>query len=125
MQIGELALQVGLSPDTIRFYEKQGLLDSTHMTRRANTYRDYTEAAIERLQLIKRAKQLGFTLAEIRPTISAWESTSLTPEERERLFSDKLQQIDQHIAELERLKGYLSEKLAFLRADEDSKLADR
>jgi MerR family Zn(II)-responsive transcriptional regulator of zntA len=74
MQIGELAQRVGVSPDTIRFYEKQGLLDDSLYSRHANNYRMYGEAAVERVLLIKQAKRFGFTLRELRHVGERWQT---------------------------------------------------
>ncbi len=54
MKIQELAQKTGLSVHTIRFYEKQGLLDGRHVRRENNNYRDYSDEAIERLNLVKK-----------------------------------------------------------------------
>jgi DNA-binding transcriptional MerR regulator len=64
MQIGIVAQNTGLSVDTIRFYEKESLIAPTQ--RSAGGYRLYDERTVERLQLISRAQQLGFSLQEIR-----------------------------------------------------------
>lgn len=62
--IGKAAERAGLSVDTLRYYEREGLLPSPRRT--AARYRLYDQAAIDRLRFINRAKSLGFTLAEIR-----------------------------------------------------------
>jgi len=62
--IGKAAKRAGLSVDTLRYYEREGLLPRPRRT--ASSYRLYDEAAIARLRFINRAKVLGFTLAEIR-----------------------------------------------------------
>lgn len=62
--IGKAAERAGLSVDTLRYYEREGLLPSPRRT--ASRYRLYDETAIARLRFINRAKALGFTLAEIR-----------------------------------------------------------
>ena len=72
MLIGELAQQAGLTPDTIRFYEKKGLLDTRHMVRKDNNYKDYGLAALERLHLICRVKSAGFTLSETEQWLREW-----------------------------------------------------
>jgi MerR family mercuric resistance operon transcriptional regulator len=63
MLIGELADAVGLPAQTIRFYERQGLLPQPH--RQANGYRAYDDAAIARIQFIRNAQAAGLTLVEI------------------------------------------------------------
>jgi len=62
--IGKAAGRAGLSIDTLRYYEREGLLPAPRRT--ASRYRLYDDAAIARLRFINRAKALGFTLAEIR-----------------------------------------------------------
>jgi MerR family transcriptional regulator, copper efflux regulator len=66
--IGELARQSGVKPDTVRFYERAGLLAAPART--AAGYRVYDGAARERIQFIKRAQALGFSLDEIRRILS-------------------------------------------------------
>ena len=61
--IGELARQAGVKADTVRFYEKQGLLSKP--TRTAAGYRVYDEAALKQLRFIKQAQSLGFSLQEV------------------------------------------------------------
>ncbi len=106
MLISELARQTGLTPDTIRFYEKRELLDRRHMERRDNNYKEYSAAALERLRLISHAKCAGFTLTEIVQLFRDWDT--LGEQERRELFADKIRQIDQRMAELEKMKAYLS-----------------
>ncbi len=71
MLISELAREVGIPIDTIRFYEKQGLLDEAHYQRAMNGYRHYGESAVQRLKLIKMGQSAGFTLNEMRSTLHA------------------------------------------------------
>lgn len=64
MKIGELARQCQVSLDTVRYYEKQGLLAS--VDRSEGGYRLFDQEAVERLHFIRKAKDLGFTLKEIQ-----------------------------------------------------------
>ncbi|ODU25294.1 MAG: hypothetical protein ABS95_00635 [Verrucomicrobia bacterium SCN 57-15] len=64
MLIGDLAKLAGVKTDTIRFYEKTGLLPAPE--RKASGYRVYDEPAVRQVRFIKRAQALGFTLDEIR-----------------------------------------------------------
>ena len=66
--IGAAAKRAGVGIDTIRYYEREGLLPPPR--RRASGYRDYDAAAVERLRFIRRAKALGFTLEEIRELLA-------------------------------------------------------
>ncbi len=111
MRIGALAKAAGLTVDTIRFYEKRKLLDSRHFVRSENSYRDYTDAAVQRLKLIRQGQVAGLTLAEISYSIDAWESNELTPQEKREFFDNKLLEIDARIAELEAMKAYIRNKI--------------
>ena len=66
MKIQELADKMGLTIHTIRFYEKEGLLDDRHVRRESNNYRNYSEEAVERLRLIKNFQSIGCSLAELK-----------------------------------------------------------
>jgi MerR family Zn(II)-responsive transcriptional regulator of zntA len=111
MLISELAQKSGLPIDTIRFYEKKGLIDSELIQRRKNNYRDYSELSLERLIVIQRTKRLGFTLAEIQAWIRDFESDQLTVAQKQQILGKKLEQIDVRIAELQEMKIYLAEKM--------------
>ncbi len=68
MAIGVVARRAGVGIDTVRYYEREGLLPAPR--RRSSGYRDYDEAAVKRLRFIRRAKELGFSLAEIRELLA-------------------------------------------------------
>jgi len=72
MLIGELSKRTGFSHDTIRFYEKKGLIETNKKDRRGNNYKEYPETVYNKLVLIKTVKELGFTLNEIDEFIKAW-----------------------------------------------------
>ncbi len=63
LSIGQVARRAGVGVETVRFYEREGLLEEP--PRRASGYRQYSEQVVKRLHFIKRAKQLGFSLKEI------------------------------------------------------------
>lgn len=66
MLIGQLAKQTGFSRDTIRYYEKIGLIVLPKRARRENNYKDYPDNVVDTLKAIRKYKELGFTLEEIR-----------------------------------------------------------
>jgi DNA-binding transcriptional MerR regulator len=68
MQIGVVSKETGVSIDTIRFYEKQGLLN-THQ-RSEGGFRMFGDADVERLKFVRKAQVLGFSLAEIRELLA-------------------------------------------------------
>jgi MerR family transcriptional regulator, copper efflux regulator len=119
MLIHELAERAGVSTDTIRFYEKQGLLDETHFARSSNGYRQYTEAGLQRLLLIKLGQGVGFTLNEMKQDIHAWETNQMTREEKEFYLCRKLEALEQKITSLNAVKDYINGKLEMLHAGSD------
>ncbi|WP_029889903.1 MerR family transcriptional regulator [Polycyclovorans algicola] len=68
LTIGAIAKQAGVGIDTIRYYERSGLLPKPQ--RRASGYRDYSAGTVKQLRFIRRAKDLGFTLEEIGELMS-------------------------------------------------------
>ena len=78
-RIGQLAKLAGVTPDTVRYYEKQKMMD--HEVRTEGGYRLYTDHDLQRLRFIRYAKQLGFTLESILCTILVKNrNRSLTPD---------------------------------------------
>jgi MerR family copper efflux transcriptional regulator len=75
LTIGQLARRVGLRPSALRYYEAEGLLSPSDRTEAG--YRLYDPAAADTLRLIQRAQRLGFSLAEIRALLAAWQTGNL------------------------------------------------
>ncbi|MDT8999613.1 MerR family DNA-binding transcriptional regulator [Paucibacter sp. APW11] len=108
MQIGQLAELSGLSRDTLRFYEKRGLLQPR---RSANGYRDYPAEALPWLAYLRTAQALGFTLAEIEADLPLLgQGADAAPQLREALRR-KLGDIDARIAALSELRESLRLRL--------------
>lgn len=104
--IGRLAKSAGVGVETIRFYEREGLLSEPPRTE--SGYRQYHPDAVERLGFIRRAKALGFSLGEIRELLGLAEPTG----DRARvkaLTEHKLAEIERRIDELRRMRRALSE----------------
>ena len=78
LTIGQVAKQVNVRTSTLRFYEKEGLLQPNG--RSQSGYRLYHPDAIQKVQLIQRAQRLGFSLADIRPLLQTWETGRLDDE---------------------------------------------
>ena len=93
MTIGALARAAGVGIDTVRFYEREGLLPAP--TRRASGYREYLPASASRLRFIRRAKELGFSLDEIRELLAL-------SADRERGVRGVRQRAETRLAEVER-----------------------
>jgi len=108
MQIGEMADATGLSRDTLRFYEKRGLLRAR---RSANGYRDYPPEAVDWLRYIRLAQSLGFTLMEIEADQPLLANPDASSDQLRVALERKLIDIDQRIAGLQALRGELARRL--------------
>ncbi len=95
MQIQELAKKTGLSVYTIRFYEKQGLLDSRHVVREDNHYRNYSDEAIERLKLVKKFQGVGCSLDEIKEILQAKDDNTVSNQQVIEWIRHKINEIKQ------------------------------
>ena len=105
LRIGDVAAQGGVNLQTIRYYEREGLLPEP--PRLASGYRAFPEGTIRRVRFIKRAQELGFSLAEVRELL-----TLRIDHQRDRaavraIAHNKLNQIDEKIRSLEVMKRAL------------------
>ncbi len=103
LSIGQLAKNAGVGVDTVRYYERDGLLKPA--ARAASGYRRYSDSEVKRLRFIRRAKTLGFTLEEIRELLAL--SGQRNVAKVKQLAKDKLASIEVRIAELERIAAGL------------------
>ena len=104
MLIGEISKKTQLSRDTIRFYEKKGLIQARHTTSEFNNYKNYTEENVELLMLIKKAKNFGFTLNEIAEILDLVRIDKATCSALHEKVLSKIHDIDAKIQELEEMK---------------------
>lgn len=111
MLIGELSKRTGFTHDTIRFYEKKGLIGVNKKERRDNNYKEYPESVYEKLVLIKTVKELGFTLNEIDDFIKAWGDEDASCSNLTYHLTDKISRVDQQIALLQLIRTKLSQSL--------------
>jgi MerR family copper efflux transcriptional regulator len=102
MTIGRVASALGVSIDTIRFYERQGLIAPPR--RNFSGYRNYSEDVIDRLHFIGDAKRLGFTLKEIRELLSQGVKSTAECGPVTRKAEAKLAEMNEEIARLQRLR---------------------
>jgi len=91
LTIGRLAQEVGINLETVRFYERQGLLPKT--PRSASGYRLFSSDAARRLKFIKRAQELGFSLREIRELLALRMSPRTNSAEIRRRTESKIADI--------------------------------
>ncbi len=110
MTIGRLAERAGVNIDTIRYYERNGLLPAP--ARRASGYREYALADIDRLRFIRRAKDLGFTLAEIGELLSLSTERGSDMRKVKRKAEERLEQVEFKIKELQRVRRGLKTLIA-------------
>ena len=106
MRIGKIAKQVGITVETIRFYEKQGLIESPG--RNESGYRDYTKDVVQHLSFIKKTKELGFSLKEIRELILLQSTPNSTCSEVKEQAEAKIIDVKRKIEDLKRIKNVLT-----------------
>ena len=109
LTIGKVARSAGLAIDTVRYYEREGLLEKPART--ASGYRHYTPEAVARLRFIRQAKELGFTLAEIRELLTLKVAPGKSCADVKARTEAKIADVEQRIAQLDRMKRALA-KLA-------------
>lgn len=112
MLIGELSRRTGFSHDTIRFYEKKGLIQVGRKERRDNNYKEYPETVYDKLVLIKTVKELGFTLNEIDEFINAWADEDASCSNLTQHLTEKIDRIDKQLQLLQRIRSKLTLSLA-------------
>ena len=104
MLIGELAKRSGFSRDTIRYYEKEGLISVGKKERRPNRYKEYSEQTLQRLIQIQRIKSFGFTLTETAEMLSMIAVNEASCSHVSEKVEEKVIVIEQKIAELLQLR---------------------
>jgi DNA-binding transcriptional MerR regulator len=109
MKVGELASAAGIAPDTIRYYEKIGLLAAPPRTHAG--YRAYGPQALDRLRFIQGAARLGLRLADIAELLAVRDTGVCPCEPAEELISRRLAELD---AEMSRLSALRSEMVAMV-----------
>ena len=110
MKIGELAEATGSNSETIRYYEKIGLLPRPGRT--DSNYRDYSATDVERLSFIRHARGLGFELADIRSLIELAEQPERDCGEVDAIASRHLAAVESKLARLDSLRVELGRMLA-------------
>src|SRR5882672_1856292 len=102
---GELAELAGVSSDTLRHYERKGVL--ARPLRRANDYRQYPASALQRVRLIRRALAVGFTLNELASVLSVRDRGGAPCMEVRALAAAKLSDIETRLREMSELRKEL------------------
>ena len=116
MQISDFARQTGLSPDTIRFYIRRGLIAPETGTKGGrNPYQIFTEEHVRTARLIRMAQSLGMSLKEISAINEEHLNGKITPERSIELMDMQLNRLEAKRAELDAMGDYLRTKLVWLR----------
>lgn len=105
MRIGTLSAQTGCNIETIRYYERIGIMDAPP---RSGRYRDYGPADIERLRFVRRGRELGFSLDEIRALLSLAPRQDLHCDEVRDIAAGQLASVRSRISDLRKMEKALS-----------------
>jgi MerR family copper efflux transcriptional regulator len=126
MKIGELAKRAEVNVQTVRFYEREGLLAAPRRT--ASGYRDYETRDLERIKVIRVCQQIGFTLNDVREVLephrilsSRAEAANLKPAARQKMLSAakrRLDLIEEKLSILKRMKTDMKSLVGSLSGDE-------
>ena len=110
LRIGEVARRSGVGVEALRFYERRGLLGRPSRTE--SNYRVYDESVLERLDFIRRAQAVGFTLDEIGEILAESAGGRSPCRHVRELARRKLEELDAHLVELRRRRAELARTLA-------------
>lgn len=106
LKTGEVAKRAGVNVETLRFYERKGLLPVP--PRRESGYREYPEESVQRIRFIKRAQELGFSLGEIQELLALRVQRGTTCAEVKERAELKVQDVRQKIADLKAIERALN-----------------
>ena len=107
LTISELAKNAGVNIETIRYYERLGLIQEPPRTE--SGYRIFPPEVIQRIRFIKRSQDLGFSLSEINKLLNMTESESFGCREVRQFASQKLKEIELKIRDLQSIKSVLQD----------------
>ncbi len=105
LTIGQVARAAGVGVETVRFYERQGVLAPPPRT--GSGYRQYAAAAVERLRFVRRAQRLGFTLREVKELLALWEDPDAGRADVRAKTQAKIDDVREKIADLKRVLAQL------------------
>ncbi|WP_430402273.1 MerR family transcriptional regulator [Fluviicola sp.] len=112
MLINELSKRTGVPIPTLRYYENYGLFKGVSDEKvKTNNYKDYDESIIEKIEIIKGAKNAGFTLSEIKKLLESWYNERLSLDKKVEVVNNKINEIESKIRELNQVKKLLVEAI--------------
>lgn len=106
MNIGQAALKSGLPVKTLRYYEEIGLVCPSRSA--GNDYRDYSEAEVEHLRFLQRARAVGFGLDVCRELLELYRDENRRCSQVKKLVLEKIAQVEAQLQELQALKSVLT-----------------
>jgi MerR family copper efflux transcriptional regulator len=113
MRIGEMARLGGVNVQTLRYYEKRGLV--TASDRAKSGFREYDDAALRQLRFVRRAQNLGFTLDEIGDLLALWSDSTTPCAAVEQRATATLERIESKITDLRRISSALTKYVSACR----------
>lgn len=106
LTIGQVAKQTGVTVETLRFYEKQGLIETPRRT--SSGYRQYPQETVKRVRFIQNAKEVGFTLKDIAELLTLRQEPGTSCPDIKLRASLKIDEVDQKIRDLTRIREALA-----------------
>lgn len=106
MWIAEAAKAAGVNPQTLRYYERRGLLKASG--RAASGYREYSTDDVRRLRFVKRAQELGLSLADVTELLKLRKSAPSRRDSVRAVAAKRVADLDQRIADLQRMRDALT-----------------
>jgi Cu(I)-responsive transcriptional regulator len=116
MKIGEASAASGVSAKMIRHYEAIGLLRPAE--RRQNAYRDYGERDVHELRFIRRARRLGFSIAEINALLALWRDRARPSREVKRIAETHIGDLEARVADMQAMAKSLGNLVAACHGDD-------
>lgn len=113
MRISEVARRTGLAASAIRYYEQHDMFSPGQIGRTPNGYRDFTDSALRRLQLVQAGRDAGFSLAEMKSRMHDWDN--LPDDDRVGILTAQLEVIEDRIAKLSKSRVTVQEALETLK----------
>ncbi|WP_370179967.1 helix-turn-helix domain-containing protein [Alteriqipengyuania sp.] len=115
MRIGELARATGTKAATIRYYEREGVLPAADRTE--SNYRDYSDEHLATLSFVRRARELGFSMAQVRELLALSDHDEKPCQDVDQLAQQQLAEVERKIADLSALRDELGQMLRSCQAD--------
>ncbi len=107
MTIGKLAKEAGVGVETVRFYERKGLIRKP--PKKDSGFRTYSEEEVTRIRFIRRAQELGFTLREVKELVELQSKRKMTGRQVQKKADQKIEEVRQKISDLKKMEQSLTQ----------------